>query len=115
LGQWGMMKGGGLCCGLAYLVAAFPVPWPVVSGAFLLAGFGFYMLHNTMQTQATELAPTARGSALALFASSFFLGQGVGPVLYGALADHTGFPPLLLGVAALTAALGFVSVRLIRR
>lgn len=115
LGQWGMMKGGGLCCGVAYLVASFPVPWPVVSGAFLLAGFGFYMLHNTMQTQATELAPTARGSALALFASSFFLGQGVGPVLYGALADHTGFPPLLLGVAALTAALGFVSVRLIRR
>ncbi|MFD1625305.1 MFS transporter [Azospirillum griseum] len=115
LGQWGMMQAGGLCCALAYFVAAFPVPWPVVCGAFLLAGFGFYMLHNTMQTQATELAPTARGSALALFASSFFLGQGVGPVVYGALVHHTGFPALLLGVAALTAALGFVSVRLIRR
>jgi len=115
LGQWGMMKGGGLLAGLSYLVIAFPVPWPVVSMAFLVAGFGFYMLHNTMQTQATELAPTARGSALALFASSFFIGQGIGPVLYGAVADHTGFPPLFLGVGALTALLGFASVRLIRK
>ncbi|PWC33488.1 MFS transporter [Azospirillum sp. TSO35-2] len=115
LGQWGMMKAGGLAAGLAYLVIALPVPWPVVSAAFLVAGFGFYMLHNTMQTQATELAPTARGSALALFASSFFIGQGIGPVLYGFIADHTGFAPLFLGVGALTAGLGFASARLIRR
>jgi predicted MFS family arabinose efflux permease len=115
LGQWGMMKAGGLAAGLAYLVIAFPVPWPVVSLAFLVAGFGFYMLHNTMQTQATELAPTARGSALALFASSFFIGQGIGPVLYGYISTHTGFAPLFLGVGALTAGLGFASARLIRR
>ncbi|CAO3405057.1 MFS transporter [Azospirillum palustre] len=115
LGQWGMMKAGGLAAGLAYLVIAFPVPWPVVSLAFLVAGFGFYMLHNTMQTQATELAPTARGSALALFASSFFIGQGIGPVLYGYISTHTGFGPLFLGVGTLTAGLGFASARLIRR
>ena len=115
LGQWGMMKAGGLAAGLAYLVIAFPVPWPVVSLAFLVAGFGFYMLHNTMQTQATELAPTARGSALALFASCFFIGQGIGPVLYGTISTHTGFAPLFLGVGALTAGLGFASARLIRR
>ncbi|WP_434624551.1 MFS transporter [Azospirillum sp. B2RO_4] len=115
LGQWGMMKAGGLAAGLAYLVIAFPVPWPVVSLCFLVAGFGFYMLHNTMQTQATELAPTARGSALALFASSFFIGQGIGPVLYGTISTHTGFAPLFLGVGLLTAGLGFASARLIRR
>ncbi|MFP5512539.1 MAG: MFS transporter [Alphaproteobacteria bacterium] len=115
LGQWGMMKAGGLAAGLAYLVIAFPVPWPVVSLAFLVAGFGFYMLHNTMQTQATELAPTARGSALALFASSFFIGQGIGPILCGTISAHTGFAPLFLGVGALTAGLGFASARLIRR
>lgn len=115
LGQWGMMKAGGLAAGLAYLVIAFPVPWPVVSLCFLVAGFGFYMLHNTMQTQATELAPAARGSALALFASSFFIGQGIGPVLYGTISTHTGFAPLFLGVGALTAGLGFASARLIKR
>jgi hypothetical protein len=28
----------------------------------------FYMLHNSLQTEATEIAPEARGSAVALFA-----------------------------------------------
>ena len=115
LGQWGMMRAGGLLCGGSYMVMAFPVPWPVVTGLFLLSGFGFYMLHNTMQTQATELSATARGSALALFASSFFLGQGIGPVLYGAIAHTVGFTVLFLGAGLLTAALGIGAVGLIRK
>ncbi|CAO3379401.1 MFS transporter [Azospirillum argentinense] len=115
LGQWGMMGAGGLVAGGAYLAMLAPVPWPVVSLLFLVAGFGFYMLHNTMQTQATELSATARGSALALFASSFFLGQGIGPVVYGAVADRVGLPALFLFGGALTMLLGVGAVRLIRR
>lgn len=115
LGQWGMMGAGGMLAGGAYLAMLAPVPWPVVSLLFLIAGFGFYMLHNTMQTQATELSATARGSALALFASSFFLGQGIGPVVYGAVADWVGLPALFLFGGVLTALLGVGAVRLIRR
>ncbi len=115
LGQWGMMRAGGLLCGGACLAMAAPVPWPVVTGLFLVSGFGFYMLHNTMQTQATELSATARGSALALFAFSFFLGQGIGPLLYGAVADRYGFAPAFLGAGLLIAALGVGAVGLIRR
>ncbi|QCN97223.1 MFS transporter (plasmid) [Azospirillum argentinense] len=115
LGQWGMMGAGGLVAGGAYLAMLAPVPWPVVSLLFLVAGFGFYMLHNTMQTQATELSATARGSALALFASSFFLGQGIGPVVYGAVADRVGLPALFLFGGVLTMLLGVGAVRVIRR
>ena len=115
LGQWGMMRAGGILAGGAYLAMLAPVPWPVVSVLFLVAGFGFYMLHNTMQTQATELSATARGSALALFASSFFLGQGLGPVIYGAVAHQVGLPALFLFGGVLTALLGIGAVRLIRR
>ena len=114
LGQWGMMRVGGLLGGGAYLLMAAPVPWPVVSALFLVAGFGFYMLHNTMQTQATELSATARGSALALFASSFFLGQGMGPVLYGAVAAYTGLSALFIVAGACIAVLGFGAVGRIR-
>lgn len=110
----GMMRTGGVLVGLAYLSIAFPVPWPVVSVAFLVAGFGFYTLHSTMQTHATELAPTARGSTLAMFSASFFIGQGIGPVLYGYIATHAGFPTLFVGVGLLTMVLGFASVRLMR-
>jgi hypothetical protein len=45
----------------------------------VVIGLSYYMLHNCLQTEATELAPTARGSAVALFACGFFLGQALGP------------------------------------
>lgn len=115
LGQWGMMRAGGVLSGVAYLLMALPVSWQIVAGLFLVSGFGFYMLHNTMQTQATELSTTARGSALALFASSFFLGQGLGPPLYGAIVDAFGYTVLTAFAGTLTIALGFVAVHLIRR
>ncbi|MBL0141665.1 MAG: MFS transporter [Betaproteobacteria bacterium] len=53
-------------------------------------GLGFYMLHNTLQTNATQMASTRRGAAVALFASLFFLGQSVGVALAGRLAEGIG-------------------------
>ena len=52
---------------------------------FAISGFGYYLLHNTMQVQGTELAPQARGAAVALLASGFFIGQGLGPIFTGYL------------------------------
>ena len=46
--------------------------------AMVVLGLGFYMLHNSFQTQVTEIAPTARASAVALHAFSFFVGQALG-------------------------------------
>ncbi|MDZ8226176.1 hypothetical protein [Nostoc sp. ChiVER01] len=44
----------------------------------ILMELGFYMMHSTLQTQATELSPEARGTAVSLFAFSLFLSQGIG-------------------------------------
>ena len=33
------------------------------------------MLHNTLQTNATQMTPQARGTAVALFSSAIFIGQ----------------------------------------
>ena len=106
LGQWGMMRIGGLVAGLAYMSVAAPLHWTLIAVLFVIAGFGFYMLHNTMQTQATELAPAARGSALALFASCFFMGQGIGPILGGPISHVFGFGALFILTGLLTIALG---------
>src|SRR5690606_10785349 len=45
-------------------------------------------LHNTLQTRATQIAPSARGAAMSLFACCLFIGQSVG--VWGAawVADH---------------------------
>jgi len=83
--------------------------------ALLMAacGMGYYMLHNCLQIEATELAPSARGSAVALFACGFFAGQALGPPLFGVLMHATGFGFALLAGAAGTALLGRAVVRTI--
>jgi MFS transporter, DHA1 family, inner membrane transport protein len=85
--------------------------WWEAALAMLACGLAFYMVHNSLQTEATELAPGARGSAVALFASGLFLGQGAGPLLFGPLAHVIGHAPAYLGVALALLVLGQVVVR----
>ena len=77
-----------------------------------LLGLGFYMLHNTLQTMATQMAPEARGSAVAIFATFYFLSQAVGVQLAGHVIDLFGPTPVFLGAAAILLALGVMLLRL---
>lgn len=94
----------------AYGALALAQDWRHAAVAMLAAGLAFYMLHNCLQTEATELAPTARGSAVALFACGLFLGQGSGPLLFGPLADYAGHAGAYVLVALALALLGQVVV-----
>ncbi|MFM8615405.1 MAG: MFS transporter, partial [Alphaproteobacteria bacterium] len=67
----------------------------VATLAGLGLGLGFYMIHNAIQTRATELAPQARGSAMSLHAFAFFGGQSLGPIAYGLGAMVFGLPVTL--------------------
>jgi len=79
--------------------------------AIAVMGLGFYMLHNTLQTMATQMAPDARGSAVALFATFYFLAQAVGVYLAGMVIDRYGVAPVFLTAAVLLLALGFILMR----
>ena len=92
------------------LLAVAPLWW-LGALAMMAAGLAYYMLHNSLQTEATEIAPTARGSAVALFACGLFAGQGLGPVVFGGLAHALGFPSALLATAAGLVLLGRLVVR----
>jgi predicted MFS family arabinose efflux permease len=83
LGEKRMMAGGGMVMAFSLIVIALRAPWPVEFINFMVLGFGFYMLHGCIQVYVTELAPTARASATAGHSSFFFIGQAVGPVVYG--------------------------------
>lgn len=115
LGQWNMMRVGGVMGGVAFLVVALPLGPLGIAPLFMVAGFGFYMMHNTLQTRATELAPTARGSTFALFSAALFLGQGIGPVLAGAIVNAAGYAALFLTVGVLVLGLGFGATQFLRR
>jgi predicted MFS family arabinose efflux permease len=56
----------------------------------VVAGFGFSMVHNTVQANATQMAPTARGTATSMFALLLFMGQSSGVLLAAALVGWLG-------------------------
>jgi predicted MFS family arabinose efflux permease len=80
LGEKGLAGLGGACLATAFGLLAWLPKWQWALPACLLGGFGFYALHNTLQTNATQMAPESRGTAVALFASSLFFGQSLGIV-----------------------------------
>ena len=83
--------------------------------AFMVVlGFGFFLLHNSVQTEVTELAPSAQPSAFSLHAFSFFLGQAVNPMVYGLALPAMGATISFAIGAAILAATGFAASRLLR-
>jgi len=62
----------------------------VIAWTCLAGGLGFYMLHNTLQINATQMAPERRGAAVSIFACCFFFGQSVGVCLAGLGVAHLG-------------------------
>lgn len=72
-----------------------------------MKGFGFYMLHNTLLTNGTQMVPDARGLAMALFAFSLFIGQYFGVALGGPVLDAWGARPIFLFAAAVVVAVTF--------
>jgi predicted MFS family arabinose efflux permease len=104
-GQQGMLVGGAVAAAAALAGSALAPSAAVLIGAFLLLGFGFFMMHNSIQTRVTEVAPGARGSAVALHAFFFFLGHSLGPLFYGLAIGLMG-----AGGAMLVGAAGLVSL-----
>lgn len=100
LGPAGLSRSGGFLFAAAMLVLILQPAWQPAIFATLLAGLGYYMLHNTLQTQATQLSPAARGAAIAWFATGLWLGQGVGVSVAAAVAQRHGFL-LVFGASAL--------------
>ena len=107
LGQTGIAKIGGVVLGLAFLTLAVEPVWYFAPLVTLSLGFGFYMLHNTLQTEATQMVPQARGTGVTLFASMYFLGQTLGVALAAPVMDRYGGPPIFVIGALVLPALAF--------
>ena len=90
LGERGLALVGGFTIGAAFLglIIAGSVAW--VLPCLLAVGAGLYMFHNTLQVNATQMAPDSRGAAVALFALSLFTGQSIGVWMGGLVVDAAG-------------------------
>jgi len=115
LGERGMiLLGGGAICA-CYVVLALSPGWPPFIPLAVALGLSTSCLHGTLQTRATELAPAARGTAVALFAFSLFLGQGLGAAVLGAIVNGRGYPTALVLVGGATGLLALGLVFAVRR
>ena len=102
------MLWGGILVALSFIVITFaPLP-AAVAPATILAGLSYYMIHNTLQTHATQMAPAARGFAVSTFASCLFLGQASGVAIAAPVFDYTGGKPIFLSAAFLLCVLCLV-------
>ena len=89
--RWGaprLSSMGGVFVGLALALLAIAPVWMLAVPACWLAGLGFYMLHNTLQTCATQLSATARGTGVSIFVAALFLGQSFGIAVASLVVDR---------------------------
>lgn len=112
LGERGLTFSGAALLSLAFIVFFAAPAWQWAIPASFMAGLGFYMLHNTLQTNATQMAPKTRGTAVSMFASSFFLGQAAGVAIAAFVVDNIGTVWLfsIAAVAVLAIGAGFASM-----
>ena len=115
LGERGLVRTGAALVAVGLLVLAWGSGVWLGMLSCLMTGLGFYMLHNTLQVQATQMAPAARGSAVTLFASSLFFGQSTGVLLMAQSVDM-GWLAYAFTVAAVgVTGLGVLVYRLVGR
>ena len=115
LGERGLVRTGALLVAVGLLVLAWGSGVWLGMLACLMTGLGFYMLHNTLQVQATQMAPAARGTAVTLFACSLFFGQSTGVLLVAQSVDLGWLAYAFTGVAVGVVMLGAVIYRLVGR
>ena len=115
LGQIGLAIGGGLVLSAAFIELAAGPAWWLAPLATTAIGLGFYMLHNTLQTNATQMTPEARGTAVGIFSSAIYLGQTAGVAAGALVIDRLGAVPLFLGTAAALPALAIWFAQRLRR
>ena len=89
-GERGLLRlGGGLLAGGFAGLAATTAWWMAIPLVVIL-GLGLFMVHNTLQTNATQMAPDARGLAVSAFAFCLFTGQAAGVAVMGIGIDRVG-------------------------
>jgi len=115
IGVNGMIIGGAALVGVQLIAVAMGPEWRLQTLSLIFMGWGFYMIHGSLQVFASELSADARATALSLHAFFFFMGQTIGPIAYGFGIQHAGKVPTLVAAGAVMILLGFVCAKLLRQ
>jgi len=89
---------------------------PLLGGESLEARAGELVPRTLVPVDSEGVVPmrNQRGAAASLHSSSFYLGQAVGPIVYGYGFAHAGLEPSIVVGAAVVMTVGLVCSRLLR-
>jgi predicted MFS family arabinose efflux permease len=112
-GMHNMLRFGGALAAIGMAIIAHGGPWPLQAGTFVLVGWGFFMLHGSLQAQATDVEPELRGTSVSMHSCAFTLGTAIGPALYALGINTVGAKPAILIGAFVILVIGlFTAARL---
>jgi YNFM family putative membrane transporter len=111
----GLVLGGGIVVAFGYAALTATPLWEPAILFVAALGFGYYMLHNTLQTNATQMLPEARGTAVAGFSSALFLGQSAGVAIAAPFVDSVGAGTVFIAAAGLWVILALFIMRGLKR
>ena len=92
---------GGWLLGICYVVYLATDHWYWAILASMGCGLGYYLIHAVLQTNATQMTPSIRGTAVSLFACFLFTGQAIGVAGGAFVVDGFGIEWVLV-LAAMT-------------
>lgn len=78
IGQRGLVAWGGTICCACYAFTVLTPIWEMAIPSVIGIGFGFYMLQNTLQAKASEMAPHERAAGVSTYVAFWSLGQATG-------------------------------------
>jgi predicted MFS family arabinose efflux permease len=113
--QHRLILAGGVIAASGLALIAFHFSWQMQIAIYAAFGSSFYLLHSCIQVHVTDLSQTARGAAASLHSSSFYLGQAIGPVVYGFGFATAGAEPTIVLCALVVLGVGIVCSRMLRR
>jgi len=99
-GQRGLVLRGGIACCVFFMLTALVPVWPAMMACTIGLGFSFYMLHNTLQTKATENGAAGPRTAVAMYSSAWALGQAAGAAAMGLAVGLFDYRPSIIAFGA---------------
>ncbi|PFG66550.1 putative MFS family arabinose efflux permease [Propionibacteriaceae bacterium ES.041] len=97
--MWGLLLLGGVQLAIGFALVSWRVNVVTVLITSLALGGGWAFMHSSLQTWATSVVPQVRGTVVALFAGSLFVGSSLATYLAAPWAD-TGHYQAIFAVAA---------------
>ena len=74
-GTHNMLRFGGVICAVGLGAIAHGGSWQQQMVMFVVTGFGFFMVHASLQSQATDVEPELRSTSVSMHSSFFCLGN----------------------------------------